>query len=239
MDKALAIAKGLALCKAAAQSRPEIKRTVLNDKEIKELTLLAINFPGAGVARLWNEQHPERPISADVVLKYHKHYLDNGEFFSPSRRGPKFLLEKEEEEEELAKVLQHWRSKGNAVDSSLVSSVGKGMYGQRYAGTVNSLFAFSNTWARSFMHRYDFRVRSATADRTVDAQTVVTEGVEFYKTISSIEGMVPELTFNFDEFFTCLGDNAKWTWESEGWRKKEHHHQARKDWFYRVRPLLS
>ena len=49
-----------ALCKAAAQSRPEIKRTVLNDKEIKELTLLAIDFPGAGVARLWGERRPER-----------------------------------------------------------------------------------------------------------------------------------------------------------------------------------
>ena len=62
------------------------------------------------------------------------------------------------------------------------------------------------------MHRCDLRVRSATTDRAVGAQTVVTEGVGFYKTISSIEGMAPELAFNFDEFFTCLGDNAKWAW---------------------------
>ena len=76
------------------------KNTLLSDEEIQQLTDAAMvaGVMQIEVVRRWNQEHPDKTVSAAVLTKYVTHMKNTGEYFTRSKRGPKSLLTNDEED---------------------------------------------------------------------------------------------------------------------------------------------
>ena len=120
------------------------------------------------------------------------------------------------EVESLKKAALEIRRAKKPLSALIFSAMAKGIWTRSrksIAGLVSGYAEFSPSWARGMMEELGFRVRSATTDRTVSAQTVVEEGAIFYAELKPHSDVEHALLFNFDEFFCALDASQRWTWE--------------------------
>ena len=173
----------------------------------------------AEVAHDWNRRNPTRPVNVATIRKYCKYFQDHGRYFLPSSRGPKPLLN-QENQRTLLSLTERLRSHGWSVTAQRFRFLARGVvrrsHGDGFVEPVPGLHAFSVPWASAELRRLGFNRRAATTDRTVAADLIVAAGATYFARLRELQQAHQfhrSLIFNVDEFFVLLHDNSRFTWE--------------------------
>ncbi len=198
-----------------AKDKKETERIVYTADEIADCTNLCRHHGVATGIKAYNRKHPGRQVSYSSAQRWVESFKQKLTHYTPLKRGKSCLLPKALEDE-VIDVFKKTRDLSEQCDSQLICSITRGLVRKaKLSATLASeggVDAFSDFWARSFLHRHKIGVFAPTTTRTASAKSIVEAASGFYRDIARV-GSAPEDTYNMDEFFALLsGTTRKWTW---------------------------
>ena len=156
-------------------------------------------------------------VSRSLVCILKKHWLDHGSNKQIQPVGAKEML-LPDEKKEVIDLCVSYNKGAKALTPDDVMGFAEGVISKNKirAKLLGNKIKISETWAREFLKKNDFRRRAATTDRTVGWDKIFPAGKEFFKRIQEFRqkhpNVHPLLCFNMDEFFFLLESNGKWTY---------------------------
>ena len=174
---------------------------------------------GAATRRWWNAIEPNKRVSERTVQRILEYFAHHKAYYEHKKRGRPQLLTAEEDAA-LEEACELFRTAKKSIASPDVVAIAEGIIERTERRALLSKnggpLLLSESWAKQWLCKKDFKKRHATTDRTVTTGEVVDAGTAFFARISAVvsgKKIDPRLLFNMDEFFVVLESMVRgWTW---------------------------